>query len=645
MATIEKETRQSIHPSSLVLLLIVLGSIAIGVWQLNAAANAQPRSVPPLHAFVWLGVAVATLLVERIDVVPALRRLASTLGGHVDLRLLLAGVINVAGVTFAATSTAVPAGLLVAVWCFGLILYVSAFVRRDDLVTLRRLMREPATWALCGFALVALYVRWRNLGVLPWPMSTDEGAMAIEAVRFLRGDTVSPFGISQFQHPNIFFYLQSLGIRLFGWNLLGARVVSAVAGALTAIPVFLLADELFDRTTAWTASAILIVLPFHLHFSRIGLDAVVDPLVAVSALWALLRATRTRRPLWWAFAGVLLGAEVYFHTAFPLAFVLAVLWIVLTIRLAPDEWADQWSNLVWLIAGCILSVAPLLRGARDPADVLVRTGRQPDIIRSEALLGPERSTLAVFLGRIYRVMLGFLARGDSTYGPAHPLLGILSRLLALLGLGRLLAIWYDRRALWIGAWIGMTFLVDGLLYAPPASPGLVVAIPAVVIVIALGIVWLTRCLLGLIWPDDAILDVTLPALVVAVVAFLNLSFYFGTYLPDSQYGTQNGQVGSEVGRLIAEQPDAPYVYFYGAPRVFFGDASLQFLGRLPDGQDGPTPPGDFSFVREDRPALFIFLPEHAEAMNAFDSRYPTVDLHHVRSRTGEPLFTWARISQ
>lgn len=647
MATAETDSTPAIQPISLVMLLIVLGSAGIGMWQLYAAANTEPRPEPPLYAFVWLGIAVALLLVERVDHMSALRRIANTLRSHSDPRLLVAAVINVAGVTFVATSPTVPPGFLIAVWCFGLFLYVSTFIRRGDLVTVRRLAREPAIWALCGVVLVALYLRWRNLGTLPWPMGVAEAGMAMEAVRFVRGDAVSPFSISRLQDANLFFYFQSLGIRLFGWNLLGARAVSAVAGALTAAPVFLLAHELFDRVTAWTASVLLIVLPVHVHFSRIGLNEVIGPLVAASALWALLRATRTRRPLWWALAGVLLGAEFYVHVTVPLALVLATLWIVLTIRLVPDEWSAQWTNLFWLFAGGLLSVAPLLRGVPNVADVLVRPGQQLGIIHSGTLLDPERSMLTVFLRRIYRSILGFFALGDSTnlYTPARPLLGTVSRLLALLGLGRLVAIWYDRRALWLGAWLGGTVFVDAVLHTPPTSSGLMSAIPAMVIVIALGIVWLARCLRALISPEDAVLDVMLPALLVAALAILNLSFYFGTYLPDSQYGDNNAEVASEAGRLIAEQPDDPYVYFYGAPRVFFGHQSLQFLGRLPAGEDGPTPADDVNFVREDRPTLLIFLPEQSGAIDAFVSRYPTIDLNAVNGRTGEPLFTWARISQ
>lgn len=647
MVTAEKDTTPSVQPISLAVLLVVLSSIAIGVWRLHVATTTEPRPTPPLDAFIWLGIAVVLLLVERIDATPALDRLRSTLRDRVDRRLLLAAVINVAGVTFIATSTSVSAGFLVVVWCLGLALYVGAFIRHDDLSSLRRLVRAPATWALWGFVLVALYVRWRNLGTLPWPMNVAEGEMALEAVRYLRGDALSPFGSGRLQHPNLFFYLQSLGIRVFGWNLLGVRAVSAVAGALTAVPVFLLTDELFDRPTAWTASALLIVLPFHVHFSRIGVYAIIEPLVATTALWTLLRATRMRRPVWWALAGVLFGIAFYFHATVPLALLLAVLWVVLTIRLAPNEWSAQWSNLVWFVAGGMMSLAPLLHGAASVTGVLLRSGHQPDLVRSGVLLDAERSTLVVFASRTYRALLGFFTLGDRTYfyGPARPLLDVVSRLLALLGVGRLVAIWYDRRALWIGAWLGGTALVDGLLYTPPSSAGLVFAIPAMGMVVALGIVWLARCLVALIWPNNAVVETMLPVLVVAAITLLNISFYFDTYLPGPYYGNQNMEVASDAGRLIAEQSDDPYVYFYGAPRVFFGHPSLQFLGRLPDGEDGPTPPNNFDFVGGDRPALFIFLPEYSEAMRAFTHRYPTIDLHTISGGAGEPLFTWARVSQ
>lgn len=648
MATVENDTTPPIKTTSLVVLLIVLVSAGVGVWQLSTAARMEPRPEPPLQAFLWLGIAVSMLLVDRIDVTPIASRLWDTLQEQADIRLLAAALINVAGVAFVATSTAVPPGFLVAVWCFGLVLYLFAFVRHANADQLHQLLRAPAAWALCGFLLIAFYIRWQSIGSLPWPMAEDEGQMAMEAVRFLRGSAGSPFGLAWLQQPNLFSYLQSLGIRLFGWNLLSVRIVSVLAGSLTVVPVFVLADELFDRTIAWTAAALLIVLPFHVHYSRIGVNNIVDPFFGAAALWSLLRATRTRQPLWWALAGVLLGVGLYFYGTFKIALALAAFWIILTVRLAPEEWDGQWANLTWLFGGFILGIAPLLRGQRTIADVVLRFPFQPDIVHSGELLQEERSMLATVLRRTYRAALGFFALDDRTYlyEPARPLLNLPSQLLALLGIGRLVARWYDRRSLWLGAWLLVPLLVDGLLPDPPTSSHLVFLIPALVIIVALGIAGIARATRELLWPDGhRSLSIVLPAFIIAIIVYLNLSFYVNTYLPGPFYANQNMEIASEAGRLIAEQRNDPYVYWYGAPRVFFGHGSLQFLGRLPDGQDGPTPAGDFSFVNENRSTLFIFLPEQTDTLNAFRNRYPAAEMQQVTGRTGELLFVWARIPQ
>jgi 4-amino-4-deoxy-L-arabinose transferase-like glycosyltransferase len=139
---------------------------------------------------------------------------------------------------------------------------------------------------------------------------------------------LQPFGsITAF--PWLYPYMQYAGVSLLGRNLDGLRIVSAIFGTLTIPAVYLLAKTLFDRRIALLAALLLATFPPHIHFSRIGLNNIADPLFGVLALAFLARGIKNNRRMDFAIGGVSLGLTQYFYEGGRFLYpVLVCLWLV-----------------------------------------------------------------------------------------------------------------------------------------------------------------------------------------------------------------------------------------------------------------------------------------------------------------------------
>jgi hypothetical protein len=113
--------------------------------------------------------------------------------------------------------------------------------------------------------------------------------------------------------PRLYPYLQNWGTVAGGQTLTGLRLASVIFGTLTIPAVYLLGKEMFERRIGLVAALLLATFPPHIHFSRLGLNNIADPLFGTLALAFLARALRDRRQGDFAWAGAMLGLTQYFY--------------------------------------------------------------------------------------------------------------------------------------------------------------------------------------------------------------------------------------------------------------------------------------------------------------------------------------------
>jgi hypothetical protein len=178
-----------------------------------------------------------------------------------------------------------------------------------------------------------------------------------------------------------------------------------------------------------------------------------------------------------------------------------------------------------------------------------------------------------------------------------------------------------------------------LTESPPSSQRLVIAIPAVALLVAIGleqVVCLARRVLDLDrrWGDLAL------GLLVLAVALGNVRFYFVDYSPSRRYGSENGETATMIGHYLQELGESERVYLFGAPSIYWKFGTMSFLAPDVVGQDVVEPldaPPDFA-DGGDR-AVFIFLPGRKGDLAWVEQAFPDGRIREVLDTKGRLRFT------
>ena len=132
----------------------------------------------------------------------------------------------------------------------------------------------------------------------------------------------------------VYYWLLHVWMRLFGDGQVAVRSLSAVAGALSVVPMVGWGRRLFGERAGWAAGLMLAVSPYHIWYSqeaRMYACAVLLALVSSYAFWRLVQGARWP---WWAVHALSTGLTFSLHYY--------VGWLVLSQNLFMAVWT--WSK-------------------------------------------------------------------------------------------------------------------------------------------------------------------------------------------------------------------------------------------------------------------------------------------------------------
>jgi 4-amino-4-deoxy-L-arabinose transferase-like glycosyltransferase len=450
---------------------------------------------------------------------------------------------------------------------------------------------RTAAIGLMVVVLVALGMRLFRIDELPFGLWRDEARHGLFALRMVDNPDYRPIYIAseRVNMPALGLYPFALALHLGGIHIHTMRLVTAVAGALTVLPLYGLIWQLSKRRDlALLSAAFLAISSWHITISRFSFPTIFDPLLTLTGLWLLcvglgvdgvsqgqgdgvrsalpgnaVNISSPPHPLILSLlasvaSGALLGLAVQTYHTGRIAPIVGVILALLLLFRQPRAWR-RW--LIGVAAACLgfaLVIWPLAYYAlTQPAAFNDRVG-DVFLLSEKTLRG--LSPLGMLDEAARKHFLMFNVQGDINgrhHAPFRPLLDYVMGIGFLAGAAALLRRLGDWRSLFVFAALGLGLAPSALAVDAPHAMRSLDACAFACIVAAVGW-WELNRLLG--EPHRLTGSPTpplhrsplLPTCCFLIAMGLNASIYFVLMPPDREVWQVFYPVQSQIGAYVRQ---------------------------------------------------------------------------------------------
>ena len=169
------------------------------------------------------------------------------------------------------------------------------------LITIKDMaLKRSYLWVILLFAFLT---RMYSLG--------DVGASKQELENIERIFSMPGSFLGKGTSTNLYYLLQNLWGRAFGFSVLNLRIFSVLLSILGLYIFFKFTEEWFNRKLAYISTFLLSISSFHILLSRNISHEVLYPVIIISALHFLTLAYRNKKLIYFVLAGMLLGLSLY----------------------------------------------------------------------------------------------------------------------------------------------------------------------------------------------------------------------------------------------------------------------------------------------------------------------------------------------
>ena len=533
--------------------------------------------------------------------------------------------------------------LLVAVWLLSVALFSYSAIRLSGW-SLPMDVRGwwQAHWravtVAAAFGITAFVIRVYDLELHPYAFINDEGEVGREALQLLAGQHPALFDVGWASQPLLAFIPAAISVRLLGTTAFAIRLVSVLQGSLTISLLFLLGREMFDPVIGALAAGVLLALPLHVHFSRLGVNNVGDAFFSTAAFWLTFRAIKRGTLVSYLAAGLVTGSALYTYLGSRLAIAL-VFGLLAYVIWRCRGFARQNVQPLVTFAGAVLVVAlPMAFFFMKTPDQFYARLNTEGILRNgfmQSQMAAGQSYLGILWRQFTASTLVYVAAPAPSqfFNSPWPYMTGLAAVFFVLGLSY--AIWRlgDPRYMTLLAWFwSVVILGSTLTMGPPSSQRLLMSTPPLALLVAIGL----QKSASLLQPSrllTARVGLALCAVVVAISAAQGISYYFGDYRWGHYFEDPSNDFSYEVA-VKAEALGPDYrVYLLGEPSVFaiFGD--FMFLAHDEHIVDFNTvTPETLAALPRDGGAFFVAVPGRADDLRRVQQVIPGGDWQVAQRR-------------
>ncbi len=550
---------------------------------------------------------------------------------------------------------------LAVLWILSLILFSYSVLRQTGWRLLAA--GELRSWlernrteiiTVCFLVVAAFILRAIDLELHPYSMVNDEGEMGKGALCLLRGECRNVFAIGWASQSYVAYLPYALTVGLFGNDFaFPIRLVSVLTGTLAVLFTYLFAREAFERYTAFVSAVLLTLLPYHIHFSRLGVDNIVDSLSSALILWLMFRGLRTGAPACYLSIGIVSGLCFYTYPGSRLAPALGLMAFGVFAVRQPNVLRAQARNLLILLAATLLTSAPLIGTYQSNPEFnqrlnsvgLLQGNRLQNEMEFTGLNAAQVLAVQFFKSSLpYIISEGPFNFFNSPRAYFSPLAAI------FLMLGLVIALWKfrDFRFIIALAWFFAPIVLGSTLtVGPPSHQRMLGSAPAAALLAGLALTAVASALGRL----NALLKRLAILLVLAFFAFTaytDLSFYFGEYRAYHYFEDLSNEITYESRWLIRSLKGQGQLWLIGEPMTKVDFGNFGYFNPDVEKYDFNTiTPEAIASLPKDQDALFLAIPYREPDLRQIAEWLPGGEwmAENRRNQPEYPLYFAYRVSK
>lgn len=501
-------------------------------------------------------------------------------------------------------------------------------------------------------ALGAFLIRVIGLETYPYAFINDEGEVGWEALNLLHGYKSNLFEMGWAGQTLLSFLPVAFSIKIFGITAVAVRIVSVVQGTLAVMALYLLAREAFGRPVAVLSACLLAALPWHVHFSRLGVVNVSDSLFSAAVLWLTYRALRKGRYIDYLLAGLVTGFSLYTYVGSRLVVAMAIGVLAYTIIRQRSYLVSHFRHLaVFFFAFLIVAVPAIYSFATDVDQFMGRLNQEGLLANnrlqqlSQEIGMSESDYMNLQVQKSTTVFFGTPALGQFFNAP-RPYLVWWAAVFLFLGMVYIFWNITQVRYMMLLGWFWAPILIgSALTYGPPSHQRMLAAAPALVLLVAISL-WKLAQALQKITRIYKVVFVSLCLLFVGITAWQDINFYFvGPFRTERRFEVEGNEFSYEVGLRAGTLGPNYRLLLIGDPDIYAPFANFHYFTDLdmPIDDFNTVTPETIAALPRDKGFFFAAIPSRMDELKLVQQHMPGGAWDVVELHTQEGILYYAYI--